>query len=241
MHWADEGIVISAKPHGEAHAVAEMMTREHGRHVGLVRGGHGRKMRPLLQPGNSLAVVWRGRLESHLGTFTVELTHARAALWLHSAAPLQGMAVLSAHLHLLAEREPHPELYEALTVLLDALDHPHLAGALLIRFELALLQTLGFGLDLASCAATGASEDLTHVSPRSGRAVARAAAIPYKERLLRLPSFLLKGTLSAEPALQDIADGARLTGYFFGHHVYEPRGLEAPAARDAFFKTVSVA
>jgi DNA repair protein RecO (recombination protein O) len=238
MHWIDEGVVLSVRPHGEGHAVAHIMTREHGRHLGLVRGGMGRKWRPVLQSGNGVSAVWNARLESHLGTFVLDLTIERAGRWLHHPAPLQALNTLTSHLHLLAEREPHAELYEQFVLLLDALDTP-LASAMFVRFESMLLQDLGFGLDLGNCAVTGEAEDLTHVSPRTGRAVGRGAAAPYIEKLLRLPEFLNASQIVSPPGKDDIMDGAQLTGFFLERHVYAPRGLQMPQARAAFFSAFS--
>lgn len=239
MHWQDEGVLLSLRAHGEGHAVAEILTRDHGRHLGLVRGGISRRMRPVLQPGNGFSAVWTARLESHLGAFTLDLMNERAGCWLHSAAPLQALSTLVSHLHLLAEREPHPELYDPLLPLLNALDDPAEAAAGVVRFELALLQALGFGLDLRSCAATGATGNLTHVSPRTGRAVGQEAAALYAARLLRLPKFLSEQ--AEAPSLQELADGARLTGFFLAEHLYAPRGQQMPQARERFFKIAKAA
>ncbi len=237
MQWQDEGIVLSLRPHGEGHAVAELLTREHGRHLGLVRGGSSRRLRPMMQPGNSFVATWNARLESHLGNFTLDLLMERAGRWLHHAASLHALNTLASHLHLLAEREPHPELYGRLCHLLDVLDGND-SGAIFVRFEMLLLQELGFGIDLSCCAVSGETENLTHVSPRSGRAVGRIAAAPYEDRLLRLPEFLNESDTVAA-GLEDIINGARLTGFFLEQHVYAPRGLQMPQARTSFFKNVA--
>jgi DNA repair protein RecO (recombination protein O) len=238
MQWTDEGILLSMRAHGEGHAVAEILTRAHGRHLGLVRGGSSRRMRPILQPGNSLSLTWTARLESHLGSFTLDLLVERAGRWLHHAAPLHAVSTLGSHLHLLAEREQHIELYDHLVALLNILGDPQIAAAHFVRFEMDLLQDLGFGLDLSSCAATGDTDNLTHVSPRTGRAVGEATAAPYKERLLRLPEFLSSSEITSAPSEEDVADGARLTGYFLERHVYAPRELQLPQARAAFFRAL---
>ena len=206
MRWSDEGILLSMRAHGEGHAVAEILTRAHGRHLGLVRGGSSRRMRPFLQPGNSVSITWTARLESHLGNFTLELLAERAGRWLHHAASLHAMSTLNSHLHLLAERESHTELYDHLVALLGVLDDPERAAAHFVHFEMDLLQDLGFGLDLSSCAATGETDNLTHVSPRTGRAVGKVAAAPYEERLLRLPEFLVSKEIAVAPSRGDIAD-----------------------------------
>lgn len=231
MQWADEGIVIGVKRHGETSVILEAMTRDHGRHLGLVRGGRSSRMQPVLQPGNSLALAWRARIDEHLGTYAVELVRSQAARLMATPQALYGLAVIAAHTRLLAEREAHPGIYETLLLLLDHLDEPDLAPALIVRFELAILGELGFGLDLAACAVSGAREGLSHVSPRSGRAVSADAAAPYRDRLLPLPPFLWEGQGVGIPGRADIAAGFALTGYFLQRHLYEPRGIAMPAER----------
>lgn len=230
MDFSDEGILISARPLGEANTVAELFTRGHGRHLGLVRGGRSRRMRPLLQPGNVLSLTWRARLADHLGSFAVELLDARAARMLDDAAALAAIGSLTTLAKLLPERDPHPQLYGGALELLLALDEPGLWPALLVRWELSLLQNLGFGLDLTECAATGVEVDLAYVSPRSGRAVSREAGQPYGGKLLKLPRFLVEE--SAEPSPQDVLAGFALTGYFLERHVLAPQGLTLPQARE---------
>ena len=235
MQWQDDGVILSLRSHGEGHAVAEILTREHGRHLGLVRGGLSRKQRPLLQPGNSVSASWSARLEQHLGNYTLELVVERAGGWLHEAAPLQALSTVSAHLHHLAEREQHPGLYEALTHLFDHLDGSDAAKALFILFELRLLQEFGFGLDLDHCAVTGVTTLLTAVSPKTGRAVCAQEATPYLDRLLPLPAFLTNDAHSTLLNGAEIRKGAFLTGYFLERHLYTPRGEVLPDARARFF------
>lgn len=234
MEWTGEGIVLGIRRHGEGNAILELMTRERGRHLGLVRGGAGLRLRPALQIGNTLTATWRARLDEHLGTYAVETTVSRTAKLMASAMALHGAALLAAHLRLLPERDPHPGLFDVLPLILDALDEPAVAQALMVRFELALLDELGFGLDLSECAATGRRDELTHVSPKSGRAVCREAAEPYLDRLLELPPFLRadRSSITCEPA--DIAAGFRLTGFFLERHVHGPRGIMVPDCRGAF-------
>ena len=157
MDWSDEGIFLSAKPLGEANIVAEIFSRTHGRHLGLVRGGRSRRMRPLLQPGNLLRATWRARLSEHLGGFNVELLEAHAALVLDAAAALAAISSLAGLARLLPERDPHPELYAAALNVLRSFDDAAAWPALLVQWELQLLGELGFGLDLSECAATGTS------------------------------------------------------------------------------------
>lgn len=233
MQWQDEGIIIGVRRHGETSVVAELMTRQRGRHMGMVRGGRSRSMQPLLQAGNRVDAVWRARLDEHLGDFRLEPLHLRAARLMENATSVYGVQAMGALLRLLPERDPHPHLFEALDVILDHMDDPAGAGELFVRFELAVLNDLGFGLDLTACAATGTSEDLVYVSPKSGRAVCRTAGAPYAERLLTLPAFLVAPS-SQRLDRHALASAFRLSGFFLHRHVYEPRGISENAARDGF-------
>ena len=238
MQWTDEGIVLGVRRLGELGVILELMTQERGRHLGLVRGGTGVRLRGVLQPGNSLRATWRARLDDHLGHYLVEGINLRAAGILTAAHAVHGVTHLAALCRLLAEREPHAGIHATLEQILDALDDPSVVGPMVARFELAFLAELGFGLDLSSCAATGAKDDLIYVSPRSGRAVSGAAGEAYREKLLRLPSFL---RTDAEPAsAADLADAFALTGFFLDRHAFAPRGLAVPDARARFVASVLV-
>ena len=239
MEWADDGIVLGVRRHGESSAIVELLTREHGRHLGLVRGGAGTRMRPLLQPGNSVRAVWRARLDEHLGTYAIEGTRLRAASLLASSHAAYGVTHLAALARLLPERDPHEHIYEMLERALDDFDDAGEAAVHLVRFELAMLGELGFGLDLDNCAATGETTDLVYVSPKSGGAVSRAAGEPWRDRLLRLPSFLRHDEGRANACSnQDLLDGFRLTGLFLLRHVLEPRGQGHSDAREGFINAV---
>jgi DNA repair protein RecO (recombination protein O) len=238
MEWTDEGIVLGSRRHGEANAILELMTREHGRHLGMVRGGSASKLRPVLQPGNVVRAVWRARLDEHLGHYTVEPLQLHAASLLAASHVVYGVTHLAALCRLLPERDPHPEVHEWLTAALLRLDDPLAAGAEVVLFELRMLAELGFGLDLASCAATGGEEDLGYVSPKSGRAVSRGAGEPWHDRLLKLPAFMTEGQVSGMPSPADLAAGFALTGFFLARHVLEPRGLAFAEARDGFMAAV---
>lgn len=229
MDWQDEGLVIGARRHGETSVILELMTRAHGRHLGLVRGGRSRAMRPVLQPGNRVRATWRARLEDHLGAFVIEPVVFRAARFLDRGAALNGVSTLAALLRLLPERDPHEELYEMADVTFDRLGSCDGAFPLMARFELALLSALGFGLDLDACALTGARDDLAYVSPKSGKAVSRAAGAPWGERLLAFPVFLQNQSEAANA--EDVAAAFRLTGHFLARDVFTPRGAVLPAAR----------
>ena len=232
MEWIDEGVVLSVRRHGENAAIVELLTQAHGRHLGLVHGGFSRRLKPVLQPGNDVAVRWRARLSEHLGTCTVELARGRAGVYLQQAL---GLAALSAACAMasvvLPEREPHGPALEGLRLILDHLGEPDIWPALSVRWEAGLLQELGFGLDLARCAATGATDDLVYVSPRTGRAVSRQAGEPYRDRLLTLPAFL-RGRQAGPASLSELQAGFRLTGYFLERHVLEPHGRTMPPARE---------
>jgi DNA repair protein RecO (recombination protein O) len=234
MQWADEGLIIGTRRHGETSLILEVMTRGHGRRLGLVKGGRGRRHAAMLQPGNSVTLAWFGRIDEQLGQFAVEPLRQRAASLIDSAAALNGLGLMAALLRLLPERETHPGLHEAAEVVVDHLDAPGIAAALIARFELRLLAELGFGLDLSRCAATGGVAELAFVSPKSGRAVSRQAGAPYADRLFRLPAFLHSGGGNAEPQPDDIVDAFRISGFFLSRHVFEPRGVGVPDQRAQF-------
>lgn len=237
MDWQDDGIILSARRHGETSAIVQVLTRSHGVHGGLVKGGYAKRQRASIEPGNRVHVTWRARLSEHLGNFSLETTHAHGAALMDDADRLAAMsAVLAVAGAALPEREPHPAMLEALEALLDALEHVDIApdvtgwGQLSVRWELGLLSELGFRLDLSHCASTGATEDLVWVSPKSGRAVSREAGLPYAAQLLPLPGFLREG--DDEPTtLRDILQGLKLSGYFLERHLFAPHDRPMPQAR----------
>lgn len=225
MEWTGEALLIGVRRHGETSVLAEAMVAGRGRYMGLVRGGRSSKLSATLQPGNTIQLTWRARLEGHLGSFKIEVLQSRAAALIADRTRLYLSQLVCDHLRLLPERDPHDRL---LGMALSLLDHDP-DGVALARFELALLDELGFGLDLESCAVTGVTTDLTHVSPKSGRAVSRAAAEPYKDRLLPLPSFLAaRGNASPD----DIRAAFRLTGHFLHMHLWSVRQIDPPPTRD---------
>jgi DNA repair protein RecO (recombination protein O) len=234
MEWFDEGIVLGTRKHGEANAIVELMTRGHGRHLGLVRGATSGRLRPILQPGNLIGARWHARLDEHLGHFVVEALNLRAASFLPVAHAVHGITYLAALCRLLPERDPHPTVFAALGDILDHFDDRHSAAGAVAHFELSLLAELGFGLDLTTCAATGVSSDLTYVSPKSGRAVSRSAGEPWHGKLLRLPEFLRTTDEQISAGADDLAAAFALTGFFLARDVFEPRGLELPQSRQHF-------
>lgn len=230
MNWTDEAIILSLKPHGETAAVAEVFARGHGRYLGLIHGGQSRRFKPFLQPGNHVHVSWKARLADQLGHFTVEEGRSYAAQALDNAAALAGLSALTALLRALPERDPHPNLYEITLFVLGFLDDPTVWPALYARWELAFLDEMGFGLDLSACASTGANDGLIYVSPKSGRAVSASAGEPYRDKLLPLPAFFLKGRHAAV-GTSDVLDALKLTGHFIAARIYAADGRTVPEAR----------
>jgi DNA repair protein RecO (recombination protein O) len=239
MEWSDEGIVLGVRRHGEANAIVELLTRTHGRHLGLVRGGGGTRLRPTLQPGNTVAATWRARLDEHLGFYAIDGIRLRAATVLASSHAVYGVTHLASLARLLPERDPHEDIYEMLEAILEDFDDVGTAAVQLVRFELAMLAELGFGLDLTSCAATGVTQDLVYVSPKSGNAVSRLAGEPWRDKLLKLPPFLRGDGAGEGWSDSDLRDGFDLTGLFLARHVLEPRGQRLSDARDGFIAAVA--
>lgn len=229
MQWIGEGLIIGVRRHGETSVIAEAMVEGRGRHLGLVRGGRGPKLAATLQVGNSVQLTWRARLEEHLGTFGVEVTGSRAAALITDREKLYAAQLLAGHLRLLPERAPHDRLLGLAIRAIDGGATGITLGAELARFELILLDELGFGLDLSSCAATGTNQTLAYVSPKSGRAVSAAAGEPYRDRLLALPAFLIA---NAPVAPHDVANAFKLTGLFLDRHVWSPRQIAPPPTRE---------
>jgi DNA repair protein RecO (recombination protein O) len=229
MEWHDSGFVLAVRRHGENAVIVELLTRDHGRHAGLVRGGQSPKLRAVLQPGNEVVAVWRGRLAEHLGSIACEIVRAYAARIIDDPDRLAAMSAAAALVAAaLPEREPHADVFASFESLLEALDSATDWPARYVGWERDLLAALGFGLDLGCCAVTGATTDLAYVSPRTGRAVSRAAGLPYHDKLLALPEFLWR----SKPADRDqIVLGMALTEHFLLRHVFAPQGRILPAAR----------
>ncbi|MEO0371929.1 MAG: DNA repair protein RecO [Pseudomonadota bacterium] len=236
MEWRDEAILLQSRRHGESSAIIDVLTPQHGRASGVVRGGASRKLAPILQPGAQLDVTWKARLEDHLGSFTVEPVRSRAAASLGDRLSLSGLnAVVSLLLFCLPEREVHGRLYDKTRSLLDLLGQPEIWPLAFLRWELALLDDLGFGLDLSACAVLGQGGDaLIYVSPKTGRAVSKAGAGEWADKLLPLPPSLLeKG--DGEDA--DVLEALGVTGYFLMHRVAPELGHKPlPDARARFIE-----
>ena len=230
IDWRDQGVLLAVRKHGETSVIIEVFTPTQGRAAGIVRGGAGRRLGPILQPGAQLDVEWKARLEAHLGSFTVEPVRSRAALVMSERRALDGLSAVCSLLSVcLPEREPHAALYERTVDLLDLLGHSDLWPLAYLQWEMALLEELGYGLDLSACAATGVNEDLSFISPKSGRAVSREGAGAWADRLLPLPP-VMKGEGEAHDP--EIAVALGTTGYFLEHRLLAALGRKTlPAAR----------
>ncbi len=238
MEWTDDGFVLAVRLHGETSAIVSLLTRDHGRHPGLVRGGAGRRMRGMLQAGNLVRATWRGRLAEHLGAYVVEPLRAFSADVLRDSLRLAALSAACAVAErALPEREPHAAVFDGLGILLGALSGEQWPSVY-VKWELGLLAELGYGLDLSSCAATGRNDELAYVSPRTGRAVSLAAGEPYRDKLLALPAFLLGREDEGDSA--GIIEGLRITGHFLERHLFAPHGADLPAARQRLAERLGV-
>jgi len=229
MEWRDDGSILTVRRHGETSAIVEILTASHGRHAGVVRGGASRKVTPVLQPGNRVAVTWRARLGEHIGSYTVEPLNPRAARLMPDPLALAALNAATALLTVcLPERDPQPDLYARTEALFDMLGQGEAWPVAYLRWEMALLDALGFGLDLSACAVTGATDGLAYVSPRSGRAVSRSGAGDWADRLLPLPPEMTgQGAVRA-----GVVAGLATTGHFLTTRALPALGdRPLPAAR----------
>lgn len=242
MDWQDEGVVLSVRHHGESARIVTLLTEAHGRHAGLLRGS-GASRGGSIQVGQIVRADWRARLSEQLGYYTLESLGHPGAMMLDDPARLAALRASCALIDAaVSEREPHPNLFAAtrtLFTLMAEMDDPGDWGALYVRWETGLLAEMGYGIDLQSCAATGATTDLTHVSPRTGRAVSAGAAAPYAGRLLALPAFLVPGrggesspdSLQPDSAIRAVQDGLALTGHFLENRLFAQLHAAVPQAR----------
>ena len=230
MEWEDDAYVLSARAHGESGAIVDLLTSEHGRFAAHVAGGASRKMRPFLQPGSRVIARYRARVSEQLGSASLEAVGEGPAALFDDPMALAGLSAAAATAAgALPEREAHPGVFYGLEALILSLAHSEVWPAVYVRFEAGLLQDLGFGLDLSRCAATGSTDELVYVSPRTGRAVSRRAGEPYKDRLLKLPPFLLGAQAGLEAG--DVDLGLILTGHFLEQFVFAPLNRPLPPAR----------
>ncbi len=230
MEFEDDAFVLAARPHAETGALVELLTARHGRYLAHVAGGASRRMKPLLQPGARVLARYRARTSEQLGSATIEAAGEGPEALFDDALALSGLAAAAAvTAGALPEREPHPGAYLALEALLSVLPAPDVWPAVYVRFEAGLLDALGFGLDLSRCASTGAVDELIYVSPRTGRAVSRAAGEPYADRLLPLPPFMLGGQAGLEAG--DVGRGLDITARFLNAYVFGPLNRPLPPPR----------
>lgn len=236
MEWTDDAVVLSTRPHGESSLVVQLLTHERGRHAGLAKGAQRGRARAVYQPGNRVRAVWKARLDEHLGNIAADLVRGDVALFIDDADRLGALSAAASMAEAsLPEREAMPRVYEGLLLLLEALAAAGSWQVQYVGWELDLLAELGFGLDLARCTVTGSTEDLAFVSPKTGCAVCSAAGGPYRDKLLRLPSFLVAADPpDAPPEAADLAAALALTGFFLERHVFAPQGRRLPAARTRF-------
>ncbi|MEM8789081.1 MAG: DNA repair protein RecO [Pseudomonadota bacterium] len=233
MEWRATGVLLAVRRHGESAAIIDVFTEAHGRHAGIVRGGAGRRLAPILQPGAQLDLTWRARLEDHLGAFTVEPQMSRAGLMADRTALAALNAIAALVVFALPERQAYAPLYRETEALLDRMQAGPDWPPYYVGWELALLSALGFGLELDTCAVTGAAEDLVYVSPKSGRAVSRAAGADWADRLLPLPPFLRRDAGAAPITAADLRAGLALTGTFLSRRLPAALGRPSlPPARD---------
>ncbi|MCZ2328535.1 DNA repair protein RecO [Bartonella sp. F02] len=230
MKWKEQAIILGTRSHGETSVILEIMTHQRGRYMGVVKGGRSRRMAALLQPGNFVEAEWWARLDEHLGLFRLEALYFHASRLMLFPEALYTLQLITFYLRLLPERDPHPVLYDILYLFMQNFDEPFLNAELLVRFEMRLLEELGFGLDLSCCVATGRQDNLYYVSPKSGRAVCEEAGQPWKDKLLLLPQFLAQR--KHRPVdFNDIRDGLILTNFFLTRHIWETRGIKQPSVR----------
>ena len=237
MNWSDEGIVLSASNYGENSLIVSMITSNRGLHAGFVKGGSGKRMRGVFEPGNLIVANWQARLEEHLGMFKCELLEANAALFFNHPLKLAGLSSICAVVECsLQEREPHPKFYKRFKKFINEFDSIDWLHRYVI-LEVNLLSEIGFGLDLETCAVTGTTRQLVYVSPKTGRAVSKNAGEPYHDRMLVLPQFLSPSCLN-EGAVKsrDVCEGLTLTGHFLQKHVFFQREQNEPAARTRFIE-----
>lgn len=230
MEFEDDAYVLTARAHGEAGAIVELLTERHGKYAAHVAGGASRKMKPFLQAGARVLVRYRARVSDQLGSAALEPVGEGPSALFDDPLALAGIAAAAAvAAGALPEREPHPGAFLAFEALTGAFAHPDIWPAVFVRFEAGLLTDLGFGFDLSKCAATGAVDDLIYVSPKTGRAVSRAAGEPYRDRLLALPPFLLSAQHGLAPG--DIGAGLALTAHFLEAFIFNPMNRPLPPAR----------
>ena len=240
MKWEDEGLLLSARNHGENNAIIECLTNNHGRHTGMVRHAYSGKLNNLLEPGMQLNLVWTARLNEHLGVFLIDKVKSRTATLIQNKQKLLGFnSVISLLIISLPEREPFDKLYKATIDLVDSMETDSSWLSKYVKWELLLLAELGFGLDLSECALTGVKQNLAYVSPKSGRAVSSTAGREWRKKLFHLPKFLRASSDVIENDLTSIHGGMTLTGYFLEKWLMDSIGkYSLPESRKRFFMSL---
>lgn len=235
MQWSDSAIVLSARRLGERSAIVHVLTSEHGLHAGVDKAAFGKARRGVYQPGNMVQAHWQARLAEHMGMISCELMEPVASYLLDDRIALAAMTSATQMIEaVLMERDPQHDMYEHLCLLLQHLCSGDREHWLLryVQLEYALLECSGFGLDIASCAATGKTTDLCYISPRTGRAVCKEAGQPYHDKLFPLPSYWQKESGDKIPAYGSLMEGLRICGYFLSERVFSTRAKRIPQARE---------
>ena len=234
-HWSDQGIVLSARPHGEGGAIVALLTENNGRHAGYVHGGMSSKKRAMLEPGSLVSAEWQSRVSDNLGTYALEPEKGLSTEILQDSLKLAALlSACSLCDAALPEREGHAGLYHGLVALINMLEAEHW-GAVYVMWEIQLLRELGFRLELDKCAGGGDADTLIYASPKTGRAVSKAQAAPYKEKLLELPNFLRPEKARRQCDIQeDVLTGLKMTGYFLEHWAFTHHTKGIPEPRQLF-------
>ncbi len=232
MRWESEGIVLGFNLHNEKSYILEVLTKEYGRHKGLIRGIHSKNLRSIIEPGNEVKALWSGRLETHLGNFTIEPIKSWSSLILSKKDKLTALSSLCSLISLtMAEKQPNELIYYNSKEMIKKIssDEDNWIREY-INWELGLLSEIGYGIDLSKCAVTSKKDELVYVSPSSGRAVTLEGAGSYKDRLLKLPNFIVSHEYEYDN--NDIMNGLELTEYFLRKRFFEPNNLNFPQSRN---------
>lgn len=238
MEWREDGILLAVRRHGEHAVIIDVFTEKHGRHAGVVRGGAGRKIAPILQPGAQIDVTWKARLEEHLGSFSVEPVKSRAVQMMNNRETLAALNSVTALLTFtLPEREAHPVLYRKTLAMIEMIGEGEFWALAYLRWEISLLEELGFGLDLGRCAVSGSSENLNYISPKTGRAVSQDAAGEWVAKLLPLSPALVG---AGDGSTRELLSGLSVTGHFLTSQIVPALGDKPlPAARARFVDVIA--
>ncbi len=227
--WVDQGVILSIRPHGENGGIISLLTQNHGRYSGYVYGAKSSKMRGILEIGNVVRAEWQSKDFEGLGKYDIELDSNNIVNIMDNPKKLLTLQSLCTLVDkTLPEREEHVNIYNSVIAMLDSFNND-MWEAVYVYWEIGLLKELGFGLDLDKCAVTGTTEKLSHISPKTGRAVCEIEAEPYKDKLLELPKFLNPNIENLEEI--DIFAGLRLTGYFLQSRIFDNYNKLLPDVR----------